>query len=483
MLDFYNDQIMYVSFYSTRISDFENYFKYRVLNNSEMDKNNWKDILYKKFPNDISSIKSPIFPKILWERVFKNTDVELFDAVNDLFPQYGINTPLRISAFMGQCALESGGFKDRIERLERYTADNLLKVFPKYFGYDKHDPYSAAGNPEKIANIVYGGRMGNDQPGDGYKFIGRGFIQLTGRSNYTKYGKAIGMVSSNYMSDIEAEELIKYLSTVKGSLHSALWFWDNNARGGGSLNQYADTLLGDPDNNFLKKTYTKDGAGKNDFPGAEWSGLFRITSCINGGLHGIKQRAQYTQATYAALTDHESLGQIGGKLNPLPAYKPLFDVPGFSQVKINDVKNPKEINTILERITSKRVKLSDEYEIYRDNFRSAESKLDTIDVYIVAALETMCQNFKNKYRIWIVNGTYNRKLPPDPNREVPCNHNTHYYGQGIDIKLTKWEGSLSVQDDVISSDEVIRMMKMLFRKGFMIEKLNNTVVHFSINDE
>jgi putative chitinase len=105
--------------------------------------------------------------------------------------KFGITTNLRLAHFLAQCALESNRFKATVENLN-YSAPRLLKVFPKYF--KGVDPAPYAGNPVKIGNRVYASRMGNgnEASGDGFRFRGRGYIQLTGRNNYTSFSNFIG---------------------------------------------------------------------------------------------------------------------------------------------------------------------------------------------------------------------------------------------------------------------------------------------------
>ena len=138
------------------------------------------------------------------------------NAINELFEKYEINTPERIACFFAQCSHESGSFKAKVENLN-YSADALNKVFGKYFG-TKRDATKYARNPEKIANVVYANRMGNgdEASGDGFKFRGRGFIQLTGKQNYTKFSNSIGK---------SIDETITYLETDEGAIESALFYW------------------------------------------------------------------------------------------------------------------------------------------------------------------------------------------------------------------------------------------------------------------
>jgi putative chitinase len=139
------------------------------------------------------------------------------NSMNNVFPTYEINTPQRIAAFVAQCGHESGGWTVFEENLN-YSSKGLLGIFPKYFTASTAESY--ARKPEKIASKVYGGRMGNgvESTGEGYKFRGRGYIQLTGKSNYTKFGKFIGE------DTIGNPDLV----ASKYPLASAAFFFDSN---------------------------------------------------------------------------------------------------------------------------------------------------------------------------------------------------------------------------------------------------------------
>ena len=158
----------------------------------------------------------------------------------------------RAAAFVAQTAHESGGFNFVKENLN-YGAKGLATTFKKYFPTEADaKPYER--QPEKIANRVYANRMGNgdENSGDGYRFCGRGLIQLTGRNNYTKFAADLG---------ISVEDTVAYLETPAGAVSSAGWFWDNN-----NLNQYCD---------------------KNDF--------VTLTKRINGGTIGLEDRQHHYQ--------------------------------------------------------------------------------------------------------------------------------------------------------------------------------------------
>jgi len=148
-----------------------------------------------------------------------------YEAAVSLFEEYEINTTNRIAGFMSQCGHESLDFT-RLEENLNYSEKALNSVFGRYFGKGKRDAKEYARNPEKIANYVYmdefrskRGAMGNVEDGDGWRFRGRGIKQLTGRNNYTAFGKTVGMT---------AEEAAEYVATPKGAIESACWFWKTN---------------------------------------------------------------------------------------------------------------------------------------------------------------------------------------------------------------------------------------------------------------
>jgi len=175
-----------------------------------------------------------------------------YDAMEKLLNDYDINTPLRIAHFIAQCAHESGNFVFIKENLN-YRAASLRKVFGKYFPTDALAA-QYANKGEKIANKVYANRMGNgdEASGDGFRFCGRGLIQLTGRDNYTLFANSI---------DITVEEASEYLQTFEGAVQSACWYWKQN-----NLNRFADD---------------------NDVKG--------LTRAINGGYNGLAEREKHTQ--------------------------------------------------------------------------------------------------------------------------------------------------------------------------------------------
>lgn len=150
-----------------------------------------------------------ICPKIPHDRI---------DPLIQVMEANGINTPMRQAAFLAQCGHESADFTRTTENLN-YSTERLLQVFPKYFK-TKEEAARVAQNPEAIANIVYSGRMGNgaSTTGDGYKFRGRGYVQLTGRENYTKFSAKMG---------VDAVANPDYVATPEGAALSAVWFWNS----------------------------------------------------------------------------------------------------------------------------------------------------------------------------------------------------------------------------------------------------------------
>lgn len=174
-------------------------------------------------------------------------------AINEGLIKYSINTPLRIAHFVAQVAHESGSFKYSSENLN-YGAKGLRSTFGKYFQTEELSEEYAR-QKEKIANRVYGNRMGNgdENSGDGWRFRGRGLIQLTGKENYRKFAKDIGI-------DIDKQP-DKVASDPKVAVLAAAWFWDSR-----KLNNYAD---------------------KDD--------VLTITKRINGGTHGLDDRKAYLE--------------------------------------------------------------------------------------------------------------------------------------------------------------------------------------------
>jgi putative chitinase len=179
-----------------------------------------------------------------------------FEALCEILPDYDIDTVPRVAAFLAQCAHESGGFRAIKENLN-YKAESLCKVWPRYFpSIDIARQY--AQQPEKIANRAYANRMGNgpEESGDGWKFCGRGLIQLTGKDNYTRYAQS---------TEQSLDEASEHLTTFEGCVQSAAWFWEAN-----NLNQYADS--GD---------------------------ILTKTKRINGGTLGLEDRQKhYTHAIH-----------------------------------------------------------------------------------------------------------------------------------------------------------------------------------------
>lgn len=149
-----------------------------------------------------------------------------YNALSQCLPDYDIDTQPRVAAFLAQCAHESGGFKFLKENLN-YRAESLMRVWPRYFpNIDIATQY--AHNQERIANRAYAGRMGNgpEESGDGWRFCGRGLIQLTGRSNYQMFADSLEM---------NINDVPEYLATFEGAVQSACWFWESR-----NINQDAD---------------------------------------------------------------------------------------------------------------------------------------------------------------------------------------------------------------------------------------------------
>ena len=187
------------------------------------------------------------------------------DAVITQIPtvmeKFQINTPLRLAHFLAQCGHESGNFRAVQENLN-YSADGLKRIFPKYFPGNLAESY--ARNPEKIASKVYGGRMGNgdESTKEGFKFRGRGYIQLTGKANYTAFAKAIGE------DTVSNPDLV----ATKYPLASAAWFFSKNG-----LNSIADR-------------------------GADTATVTAVTKRVNGGTIGLADRIKHFNEYYKLLS-------------------------------------------------------------------------------------------------------------------------------------------------------------------------------------
>jgi putative chitinase len=186
------------------------------------------------------------------------------DAVIAQIPEtaqkFNITNPLRLAHFLAQCGHESAGFKAIQENLN-YSADGLKKIFPKYFPGNLSEGY--ARNPEKIASKVYGGRMGNgdETTKEGFKFRGRGYIQLTGKDNYTRFGKFIGE------DTVANPDLV----ATKYPLASAAFFFDSN-----KLWDICDK-------------------------GADDATVTAVTKRVNGGTIGLPDRIKHFKEYFALL--------------------------------------------------------------------------------------------------------------------------------------------------------------------------------------
>lgn len=181
------------------------------------------------------------------------------DAALEILPKYEITTANRIAGFFAQCGHESMNFTVLSENLN-YRAETLEKLFSKYFSKAGRNAADYAKQPEKIANVIYANRLGNGDTasGDGFKFRGRGVIQLTGRDNTTAFGKSVGM---------SPEQVIDYVQTKKGALESACWYWNSR-----NINAACDA---------------------ND--------IVKMTKLVNGGTIGLDDRKKHYEQALAVL--------------------------------------------------------------------------------------------------------------------------------------------------------------------------------------
>lgn len=206
------------------------------------------------------------FPKVTADQLVEAFELspanaaKYVDALNEAMWEFDIVTNQQKAMFLAQCCHESGHFRAVSENLN-YSADGLKRVFPKYFR--TVDPAGYNRKPEKIANRVYASRMGNgdEASGDGWRFRGRGLIQLTGKSNYMSCGE-----------DLEVDLLAhpEYLESPEGAARSAAWFWWQN-----DLNILADR--GD---------------------------IKACTKKINGGYIGLDDRVELYEAALEVFSSH-----------------------------------------------------------------------------------------------------------------------------------------------------------------------------------
>jgi putative chitinase len=209
-----------------------------------------EDVIISKSGNiDLSKLKGHIPETVI-------------SQIPTVMEKFQINTPLRLAHFLAQCGHESGGFKSVQENLN-YSAKGLRSTFGKYFPTDTLAE-SYAKQPEKIASKVYGNRMGNgaESTKEGYKFRGRGYIQLTGKDNYTAFGKSIGE------DTVSNPDLV----ATKYPLASAAWFFSKNG-----LNSIADR-------------------------GADTATVTAVTKRVNGGTIGLADRIKHFNEYYHLLS-------------------------------------------------------------------------------------------------------------------------------------------------------------------------------------
>jgi putative chitinase len=187
--------------------------------------------------------------------------VQVLNELGDVMKQFGITNSFRLTHFLAQVAHESGNFKHVRENLN-YSTEGLLKVFPKYF--DKNTAPLYARKPEQIANIVYESRMGNGNrnSGDGWRFRGRGFLQVTGRTNYKAFSDHIGDVNIMINPDLIA---------TKYPLTSAGWFFE------------------------------KRGLWKICDEGVDLATIRKVSQRVNGGFNGIADRVSKTNVLFNIL--------------------------------------------------------------------------------------------------------------------------------------------------------------------------------------
>jgi putative chitinase len=206
-------------------------------------------------------VQTPSVSGLKLEKLKGHIPDSVISQIPETAAKFGIDTPLRLAHFLAQCGHESGGFKATQENLN-YSASGLKGIFSKYFKEaGLAEQYQR--NPQKIASRVYGGRMGNgpESTGDGFKFRGRGYIQLTGKDNYTAFGRAI-----NEDLTVNPDKVATHYALL-----SAAWF------------------------------FTKNGLHKMADGGATDAVVTQITKRVNGGTIGLPDRIKHFKEYYNLL--------------------------------------------------------------------------------------------------------------------------------------------------------------------------------------
>jgi len=206
-------------------------------------------------------VQTPSVSGLKLEKLKGHIPDSVISQIPETAAKFGIDTPLRLAHFLAQCGHESGGFKATQENLN-YSASGLKGIFSKYFKEaGLAEQYQR--NPQKIASRVYGGRMGNgpESTGDGFKFRGRGYIQLTGKDNYTAFGRAI-----NEDLTVNPDKVATHYALL-----SAAWF------------------------------FTKNGLHKMADGGATDAVVTQITRRVNGGTIGLPDRIKHFKEYYNLL--------------------------------------------------------------------------------------------------------------------------------------------------------------------------------------
>lgn len=220
--------------------------------------NTWNKIIGESVAPQSSTQVAPQVSGLNLDKLKGHIPDGVLAQIPDTVAKFKIDTPVKLAHFLAQCGHESAGFKVVNENLN-YSVDGLKKIFPKYFPGTLAESY--AKNPEKIASKVYGGRMGNggEDTKEGFKFRGRGYIQLTGKDNYTAFGKAIN-------EDIASNP---DLVSTKYPLLSAAWFFSKNCLG--------------------KCVDASDAT------------VTSVTKCVNGGTIGLADRIKHFKEYYNLL--------------------------------------------------------------------------------------------------------------------------------------------------------------------------------------
>jgi len=365
-----------------------------------------------------------------WRQLFPKAPLDFIDVFNSNFEKYGIVTLNRVSGFLSQTCVESGGFVTYHENLN-YSSSGLLETFPTYFTPDTAS--ICARNPELIANYAYANRLGNGPPqtGDGWNFRGRGIIQVTGRANYQEFAD---------WKNLSLEATMQYLETFDGFVESAFWFWDTRK---------CNLICGD-----ISKLSTKVN-GKNP-------------------ANGLQERIEVYDAARLVFSGGNYTGSgFGGNWHKDTGdYVSLKNAPGdeIAALVARDSDNTQGSHTK----SDKPIRLTNNF--YRDQFACKDNcGADTVDIKLGVFLQVLSNKLENRpFNIILGTICWNYK------GEVKCDQRMqHILGKAADIQVPAWAAR---GFPAMTSIEIIKLIENVFKDVIYCYAIDSTTVHCDVGN-